>query len=60
MVAFDRGKRRIFLLLAGLGFVILIVNLSMLSGSDVRATIKQISIPGRPKITSPGETNPNV
>jgi hypothetical protein len=57
MVGFDRGKRRVFVLLAGVAFVVLILNLSMLSGTDVRSTIKNIPIPGKPQETSP---DPNV
>ena len=57
MVGFDRGKRRVFVLLAGVAFIVLVLNLSMLSGTDVRSTIKNIPIPGKPKGTSP---DPNV
>lgn len=53
MAGFDRGKRRVFLLLSGVAFVVLVLNLSMLSGTDVRSTIKSIPIPGKPKVTSP-------
>ena len=41
------------MLLAGVAFVVFILNLSMLSGTDVRSTIKNIPIPGKPKETSP-------
>ncbi len=47
MVAFDRGKRRLFLLLTAVAFIVLLTNISLLSGTDVRATIKHIPIPGQ-------------
>ena len=45
MVAFDRGKRRLFLLLTAVALIVLLTNLSLLSGTDVRAKIKNIPIP---------------
>jgi hypothetical protein len=51
MVAFDRGKRRLFLLLTAVAFIVLLTNISLLSGTDVRATIKKIPIPGQEKET---------
>ena len=47
MVAFDRGKRRLFLLLTAVAFIVLLTNISLLSGTDVRTTIKHIPIPGQ-------------
>jgi hypothetical protein len=35
--------------LAVVAFVVLILNLSMLSGTDLRSTIKNIPIPGKTK-----------
>jgi hypothetical protein len=63
MAAFDRGKRRLFLFLAAIGFVILLVNLSLLSGRDLRSKIKKIPIIIPEKEKSPGGStppNPNV
>ena len=45
MVAFDRGKRRVFFLLTVVAFFVLLTNLSLLSGTDVREKIKNIPIP---------------
>lgn len=42
----DRGQRRFFLFLAITGLVILLFNLSMLSGADVRSKVKKIPLPG--------------
>lgn len=53
MVAFDRGKRRIFLLLTAVAFIILLTNISLLSGTDVRAKIKNIPIPGQEQSHDP-------
>ncbi|KAF7881934.1 uncharacterized protein EAF02_006622 [Botrytis sinoallii] len=41
----DRGQRRFFLFLAITGLVILLFNLSMLSGADVRSKVKKIPLP---------------
>jgi len=57
MVAFDRGKRRLFLLLTGVAFVVLLTNISLLSGTDVRTTIKHIPIPGQE--TDTGQNTPS-
>jgi hypothetical protein len=55
MATFDRRKRRLFLLLTALAFIVLLTNLSLLSGTDVRAKIKNIpiQIPGQDK--EPGQ-----
>jgi hypothetical protein len=45
MVAFDRGKRRLFLFLTAVALIVLLTNLSLLSGTDVRAKIKNIPVP---------------
>jgi hypothetical protein len=45
MVALDRGKRRLFLCLTAVALIVLLTNLSLLSGSDVRAKIKNIPVP---------------
>ncbi len=49
MVAFDRGNRRLFLLLTAVALFVLLTNISLLSGTDVRAKIKNIPIPGQDK-----------
>lgn len=45
---FSPGKRRLFLIIASIGLLIIIVNLLMLSGVDVKARIKDITILQRP------------
>jgi len=49
MVGFDRGKRRIFMLLTVVGLFVLFTNLSMLSGTDVRSKIKDFPLGGNQK-----------
>jgi hypothetical protein len=60
MITIDRTTRRLFLFLAAIGVVILLVNLSLLSGTDVQSKILNIpiSIPGTDKKPSPGQTAP--
>jgi hypothetical protein len=63
MVGFDRGNRRVLLLLAGVGFAIVVMNLSMLSGNDIKSKIKQIPLAGKSENASPGlnaPPDPNV
>ena len=43
-MALDRGRRQIFIFLAAIAFVILFMNLALLSGTDVRSKIKSIPI----------------
>ncbi len=63
MRSFDSGKRRICLFLAAIGIVVLLANLSLLSGTDMRSKIKniliQILIPGNSKsgLTTPPDPN---
>ncbi|KAI9810304.1 MAG: hypothetical protein M1827_006354 [Pycnora praestabilis] len=49
MSLFDRGKRRLFFLVALIGIIFLLLNLTILSGTDVRSKIAKIPIPGLPK-----------
>ncbi len=58
MVGFDRGKRRIFLLLAVIGSVVLLLNLSLLSGTDVKSKIEKIPIPGKDRKPNSGLNTP--
>jgi len=60
MVGFDRGKRRIFLLLAAVGSVVLLLNLSLLSGTDLKSKIEEIPIylPTKDKKPNSGLTTP--
>ncbi len=44
MAAFERGRQRIFLFLATIGAVILFMNLTLLTGTDVTSQIKNIPI----------------
>ncbi|KAH8811939.1 glycosyltransferase family 90 protein [Xylogone sp. PMI_703] len=46
LAATDFGSRRLFFLLCAVGALILLVNLSMLLGSDVTSKITHIPIPG--------------
>ncbi|PQE25101.1 capsular associated protein [Rutstroemia sp. NJR-2017a BVV2] len=48
----DRGQRRFFLFLTLTGVVILLFNLSMLAGVDVRSKVTKVPIPGAPKLPS--------
>jgi hypothetical protein len=62
-MSFDRGKRRIFFFLATIGVFILFINLSLLSGKDVRSAADQIPVPGLPKKPPQGadaRPDPNV
>jgi hypothetical protein len=60
MVGFDRGKRRIFLLLAAVGSVVLLLNLSLLSGTDLKSKIEKVPIhlPGKDKKPNSGLNTP--
>ena len=49
MVAFDRGRRRLFLAVAAIGLFIITANLFTHSGTNFRSRIDKISLPGRPK-----------
>ncbi|KAH8599873.1 glycosyltransferase family 90 protein [Bisporella sp. PMI_857] len=65
MAGFDRARRRIFMLLILIGLVVLFTNLSMLSGTDLKAKIEDIKLPnlGNPQHQSPGQTtrpDPNL
>jgi hypothetical protein len=42
---FDRSKRRLFRYLVAIVVALLLINLSLLSGVDVRSNIKSIPIP---------------
>lgn len=44
MVSFDGGRRRIFIFLSAIGAVILFLNLTLLTGTDVRSKIENIPI----------------
>jgi hypothetical protein len=47
MMSFAPGKRRIFLAIASIGVLIILLNLTWLSGVDVSSKIKDITIPGK-------------
>lgn len=59
MAGFDRGKQRVVLSLAIVGVIILIVNLALISGADVPARIKNISLPMQGKEKSGHDTPPD-
>jgi len=40
----DRGRRRIFIFLAAIGFSILFLNVTLLTGTDVKSKIEKIPI----------------
>ena len=44
MVGLDRASRRLFFLLTAVGSVILLFNLTLITGTDVRATVQNIPI----------------
>lgn len=44
VVGFDRGRRRIFIYLSAIGFIILLLNLTLLTGTDVKSKIENIPI----------------
>ena len=48
-MAFSGGKRRILLILVAFGFFIIIANLLVLPGSDIRSTIDKVPFPGKTK-----------
>ncbi|KAG0648820.1 Beta-1 [Hyphodiscus hymeniophilus] len=60
MAGFDSGKRRVFVFLSGLAVVVLFINLSLLSGTDVQSKIKSIPIPGKPKAAAPDPNLPKI
>ena len=47
MSSFDRTKRRLFFAVATIGVFIILANLLVLSGTDVRSQIDKIPIPGK-------------
>ena len=59
-MAFDRGRRRIFLFLAAIATVILFMNVALLTGTDVQSKIKNIPIhiPGADKESPSGLDTP--
>ncbi|MCJ1230634.1 hypothetical protein MMC12_007308 [Toensbergia leucococca] len=48
-MSFDRGRRRLFLAVAAIGLFIIVANLLVLSGTDIKSRLNKIPIPGRPK-----------
>ena len=54
MSSFDRGKRRLFLLIALISLFLIVANLLVLSGADVRSRIEKLPILGKPQKTSGG------
>ena len=52
MSSFDRGKRRLFFLIAIIGLFLIVANLLVLSGADVRSRIENLPILGKPQNTS--------
>lgn len=54
MSSFDRGKRRLFFLIAVISLFLIVANLLVLSGADVRSRIEKLPILGKPQKTSGG------
>ena len=48
-MAFTGGKRRLLLILVGVGFLFIVANLLSLPGTDVRNRINQVPFPGKSK-----------
>lgn len=44
MGGFDQGRRRIFIFLAAIGTFILFLNITLITGTDVKAKIEKIPI----------------
>ena len=51
MFVFDRGKRRLALVIAAVGFLFVVANLLSLPGTNLRTTLDRVPFPGRPKKT---------
>ena len=49
MSSFDRGKRRLFFLIAIISLLLIVANLLVLSGADVRSRINSLPILGKPQ-----------
>ena len=49
MAVIEIGRRRIFILIASLGFLVLLFNVLSLTGDDVSTRISNLNLPGRPK-----------
>lgn len=57
MSSFDRGKRRLFLLIAILSLFLIVANLLVLSGADVRSRIENFPILRKPPQNSGGSSS---
>ncbi|KAI9849386.1 MAG: hypothetical protein M1830_007113, partial [Pleopsidium flavum] len=61
MGSFDRSKRRLFFAVASIGVFIILANVLILSGADVRSRIDKIPIPGKQqKPPRPGASNASL
>jgi len=62
MGGFDRGKQRVFFLLAAVGILMMLLNLFLLSGADVPSTVKNLPlpIPGKEKSGQNSPPDPNA
>jgi hypothetical protein len=47
MAGFDPGKKRFFILLAGISVAVFIINILLVTGTDVKSKIRKIPIPGK-------------
>jgi hypothetical protein len=45
MAGFDPGKKRFFILLAGISVAVFIINVLLVSGTDVKSKLRKIPIP---------------
>ena len=44
MAGFDRGRRRIFILITAVGSIVLLFNLTLITGTDVKSKLQKIPI----------------
>jgi hypothetical protein len=62
MAGFDRGKQRVFFLLAAVGISMILLNLFLISGADIPSTVKNfpLPIPGKEKSGQNTPPDPNA
>lgn len=60
MGSFDRSKRRLFFAVASIGVFVILANLLILSGADLRSRIEKIPIPGKQKPPPQASSKPGL
>lgn len=60
MPAIEFGRRRIFILIASIGVLILLFNVLSLTGDDVSTRISNLHLPGRPKPPASSEQEHSI